>query len=61
MLPKPIYEIAPFFYAGFGLVSLLAAQNAIGAVCSGLLVSAALLIFHMRYRARMSDWPYVER
>jgi hypothetical protein len=61
MLPKPIYEIAPFFYAGFGLVSLLLASSIIGALCSGLLISAALLIFKMRYEARMTDWPYVER
>ena len=54
MLPKPIYEIAPFAYAGFGLVSLLGAQNLVGALCSGLLISAALLIFKMRRDYRVS-------
>lgn len=56
MLPKPIYEVAPFAYSGFGVLSLLSAQNLVGFISSALLVSAGLIIFSLRYKYR-SGFP----
>ena len=56
MLPKPIYEIAPFAYAGFGLVSLLAAQNTVGFMSSVTLIVVALFIIKLRNDSRFSYW-----
>lgn len=56
MLPKPIYELLPVAYLILGLLSLLKASNLVGALSSGLLISAALMIFSARIRYRVK-WP----
>lgn len=52
MLPAPIYEAAPFAYSGIGVLALLSADNLLGYLSSGLLISAALIIFSLRHRYR---------
>ena len=56
MLPKPIYEVAPFAYSGVGVMSIMSAENALGFVSSALLISAALIIFSLRHKYR-SGFP----
>ena len=57
MLPKPVYEVAPFAYSGIGVLAFLSAENLLGYLSSALLISAALIIFSLRHRYR-TGYPY---
>lgn len=52
MLPKPVYEVAPFIYSGVGVLAILSAENTLGFVSSALLISASLIIFSLRHKYR---------
>lgn len=55
VLNNIIYEALPYVYSLSGISALLLSGEAIGGTSGVLLVSAAMLVFHMRleYRAQM--------
>lgn len=51
-IPRAIYEALPYFYILLGLVSLVWSANFLGQVSGGTLISAGLLIKHLRAQYR---------
>lgn len=49
-----IYNALPYLYTAGGVITLLTAKEMIGSISGVLLISAAMLVFHMRieYRTR---------
>lgn len=48
MLPRPIYEIAPFVYSLVGIATIANNDVTLGRISGALLLSAAVIILTMR-------------
>ena len=54
MIPKPLYELKPFFYGIIGTSNLIDAPNKLAVASGFLLIVATLFIFAMRWNYRRS-------
>ncbi len=52
ILPDKVYEAAPMVYAIVGLTSMFKVEPLLGRICGAMLVSAAMLIMHLRAKYR---------
>lgn len=55
MVPKPLYELQPYFYMVLGLIGVVSLETHWGKLCGVILIGAGIVVQQLRARNRAVD------